>query len=213
MLTADFSPKTVPAASESKFASYYRAAWLELYHDAWQHPNSLWLSHIFVAQRFGLGQLPSLLGLNQCQWLQLWRLHFPHSKLIQLQLYGQRVVEKGQLRQQLLELRHDEWQELVNLLLQHRRGIDQSEVWMAQIVAAGCLSEQHLWQDLGLSSRVMLKQLLRYNYPKLVAKNLQSMRWKRFFYKQLCEQGGAYVCRSPSCESCSTYQECFGHEE
>lgn len=190
----------------------YHAIWQQLYSTANTHPNSLWLSHMITAHYLGISQLPDQMGLTVEQWQQLWQFHFPHAKKLQL-LVTQHSTEKGQLRQQLLDLRLHEWQDVVTLLGANRRGQHPSEIWVAHIVAAACLSNQHLWKDLGLRSRTMLKQLLRYNVPSLVIKNQKDMRWKRFFYKQLCEQEGGYVCRSPSCEQCSTYQECFGHED
>ena len=187
--------------------------WQQVYSAASHHPNSLWFCHILCAQHEARSQLPAYLGLDYARWLQLWQQHFPQANQRQQQMFLQSTeTEKTLLRAQLMQLRLGEWQELVDLLLEYRRGVDQSELWMAHIIAAGCLSNQHLWQDLGLRSRMMLKQLLRYNYPKLVLKNNLSMRWKRFFYKQLCEQAGHYVCRSPSCEACCTYHDCFGQE-
>ena len=35
-----------------------------------------------------------------------------------------------------------------------------------------------------------------HNFPQLARRNTQDMRWKKFLYKQLCEQDGGYVCRS-----------------
>ncbi|WP_280806688.1 nitrogen fixation protein NifQ [Vibrio mytili] len=34
----------------------------------------------------------------------------------------------------------------------------------------------------------------------------------RFLYRQLYESRGDYVWRSPSCETCSSYRECFQTE-
>ena len=83
---------------------------------------------------------------------------------------------------------------------------------MAPIVAAACLGGDHLWRDLGLASRQQLRELLQHNFPQLAQRNVNDMRWKKFFYKQLCEQDGGYVCRSPSCEQCPTHHDCFGEE-
>ena len=117
------------------------------------------------------------------------------------------------LRQQLLELRRDEWQEIRDLLLNSRRGEDTAEIWLTNIIAAGCLGGNHLWRDLGLPSRAALRDMLLHNFPVIALRNDRDMRWKKFFYKQLCEQQGGYVCRSPSCDQCPTYQDCFGDEQ
>ena len=110
-------------------------------------------------------------------------------------------------------MREDEWQEIRQLLLQYRAGKDDSELLMADIVAAGCLGGEHLWRDLGLLNRSELSALLSQNFPQLVAANDRDMKWKRFFYKQLCEAGGGYVCRAPSCDECTAYADCFGPED
>ena len=81
---------------------------------------------------------------------------------------------------------------------------------MAHVVAAGCMSADHLWHDLGLWSRTDLTGLMRRNFPALAALNARDMKWKRFLYKRLCEAEGIYSCRAPSCEACTDYAACFG---
>lgn len=83
---------------------------------------------------------------------------------------------------------------------------------MAEIIAAGCMGSDHLWQDLGLRQRTELSLLMAHNFPALAEKNRHDMKWKRFLYKQLCETEGIYTCRSPSCEVCVDYHACFGPE-
>jgi nitrogen fixation protein NifQ len=106
-----------------------------------------------------------------------------------------------------------EWEDLVRLMQNQRAGIDNGELIMAKIVAAGCVGMDHLWQDLGLGNRRDLSELMIRNFPALAARNEHDMKWKKFLYKQLCEQEGIYVCRAPSCECCSEYLKCFGPEE
>lgn len=84
--------------------------------------------------------------------------------------------------------------------------------WMAELLVAGCLGEDHLWQDLGLWSRADLSALIAHNFPMLAALNFKDMKWKKFLYKKLCETEGIYVCRAPSCEVCADYPKCFGPE-
>lgn len=183
-------------------------------------PNQLLLTHILDAQRSGNNCLPEQLGLDAVAYSALLQRHF-HSPLTRHRTepcnshdspLQQAIQERGQLRQQLLDLRRDEWQELHDLLLQHRAGLDESEIWLAAIIAAACLGSSHLWRDLGLPSRDSLRQLLLHNFPLLARRNDRDMRWKKFFYKQLCEQQGGYVCRAPSCDQCPTHHECFGDE-
>lgn len=109
--------------------------------------------------------------------------------------------------------RQPERDELIALMLMHRAGDDEGEAAMAHIVAAACMANDHLWQDLGLWSRSDLGQLMQHNFPALAAKNDRDMKWKKFLYKQLCVQEGIYTCRSPSCEVCADYAACFGPEE
>lgn len=176
------------------------------------HPNAAWLVQIVQAQRSGHGCLPLQLGLDARDYAELLRRHAPELAIPRGNPLPPQVQERSELRDTLLEMRRDEWQELRDLLLAERRGSDASERWMACIVAAACLGGNHLWRDLGMASRQQLKALLTYNFPRLAARNVKDMRWKKFFYKQLCEQDGGYVCRSPSCEQCPTYHDCFGEE-
>lgn len=171
--------------------------------------NHLWLMQMLQAQRQGQTCLPFHLGLSLAQYQVLMARHFSESPD---EADSQTPQERDDLREDLLELRREEWQQLQSLLLSHRAGLDPDEVEMASIVAAACLGGDHLWRDLGLTSRQQLRELLFGNFPELAARNVNNMRWKKFFYKQLCEQEGGYVCRSPSCEQCPTYQECFGDE-
>lgn len=182
----------------------------EGYYEHGSFPNTTFVIEILRSQRAGAGALPCELGLNKNQFHTFIRRYFPrHPSAI-----GQSTLakERGILRQQLLDMRFDEWQDLQQLLIQHRAGKDDSEIWMAAIIAAACLGNGHLWRDLGLRSRTVLKQLLFENFPSLAQKNTHDMRWKKFLYRQLCEQQGHFICRSPSCDICPTYDECFGDE-
>ncbi|MFZ5603920.1 MAG: nitrogen fixation protein NifQ [Pseudomonadota bacterium] len=184
--------------------------------NAAQNSNHEWLSLILLAQRNGEGCLPYNLGLDFSGYTQLLqRLAVPFQTeqcAVEITAANQ-ALEKGALRQQLLEMRRDEWQEIRALLLNGRRNADIAEIWLADIVAAGCLGGNHLWRDLGLPSRAALRDMLLHNFPVVALRNDRDMRWKKFFYKQLCEQQGGYVCRSPSCDQCPTYQDCFGDEQ
>ena len=181
-------------------ASLAQTTWSTAVFRSNDDPNARFISQIHAAQQAGHTCLPDQLGLSTQDFRQLIARH------------AAAVTEQGHLRQQLLELRRDEWQDLVNLLLQHRAHRYSSENLMAHIVAAACMGSEHLWRDLGMQSRDQLRQLLTLNFPTLVQRNDRDMRWKKFFYKQLCEQEGGYVCRSPTCEQCPTYHDCFGDE-
>lgn len=85
--------------------------------------------------------------------------------------------------------------------------------WLAHVVAVACLGERHLWQDLLLPSRKELSLLLETWFPMLAARNVHNMKWKKFFYKQLCERAELMICKSPSCAACTDYAVCFGPED
>ncbi|ESS73532.1 protein NifQ [Methyloglobulus morosus KoM1] len=107
----------------------------------------------------------------------------------------------------------DEFDDVLALLLEHRGNTGTETTWLAYAVTACCMGDDHLWQDMGLNNRQELSGLMQQHFSTLYEKNTGNMRWKKFFYKQLCERAGAYVCRSPSCAVCVDYQNCFGSEE
>ena len=111
--------------------------------------------------------------------------------------------------------RDDEVDDVRALLLEHAdpsAGPPAACAAVAEGVAVACLGDDHLWQDLQLSSRAELSRLLWHWFPALAAKNVHDMKWKKFFYKQLCEREGLFLCRAPSCAECSDQPVCFGPE-
>ena len=106
-----------------------------------------------------------------------------------------------------------EREDLVQLFLEHRTGVNDNEQWLAEIIATACIGFDHLWQDMGLWSRKSLSELIQHNFPTLAALNNRDMKWKKFLYKQLCLQQGIYICRAPSCDVCADYDNCFGSED
>ncbi|MBD5801850.1 NifQ [Azoarcus sp. Aa7] len=109
--------------------------------------------------------------------------------------------------------RHDEYEDVRRLLLQGAAGRSADVVALAECVARACMGEDHLWHDLGLPARTELSALLHEHFPRLARRNVNGMRWKKFFYKQLCEEVGITACRAPSCGECAHHGECFGSEE
>lgn len=102
--------------------------------------------------------------------------------------------------------------ELFALLWGYRRDDDQETFRMARVMAAACAGERHLWEDMGLPDRDALSRLIRRHFPVLFHKNKGDMRWKKFFYKQVCEGAQARVCKAPNCGACADYAACFGPE-
>ena len=164
--------------------------------------NDEWIARMAASWLHGAGALPDGMGLSEIAFRALQNHHFPGMAPL---AYGRGAP--------LDAARGDELEELRALLLGHRAGREISESWIAELVAAACLGNDHLWQDLGLWSRGDLGQLLQANFPALAARNDRDMKWKKFLYKQLCETEGIYTCRSPSCEVCAEYRDCFGPEK
>ncbi|MEX3960351.1 nitrogen fixation protein NifQ [Trinickia symbiotica] len=111
--------------------------------------------------------------------------------------------------------RHDEMEDLVVLLEAHAdpgAGTTDEVHCVAHALACAFPGANHLWQDLRLPSRRELSALLGYWFPLLAAKNVYGMKWKKFFYKQLCEREGLVVCKAPSCGLCPDWAHCFGPE-
>lgn len=124
-----------------------------------------------------------------------------------------RARERAELRAELAAERSSEVEDVERLLIGTLVAVTPRERRVAKLLALGCLGSSHLWSDLGLRDRGQLKELIAEYFPEMVRRNNLNMRWKRFFYRQLCEQGGDYLCRAPSCSSCPSYRECFAVDE
>lgn len=83
---------------------------------------------------------------------------------------------------------------------------------ISAITARRAMMSDHLWQDMGLPERPALSALIAACWPRLHAGNSQNMRWKRFFYRALCEAEGFALCSVPNCRDCAEYDTCFGEE-
>ena len=163
--------------------------------------NDALFAQMISSQISGAGALPPGLGLSENDFSALLTQHFPGVQL---------VIRRTGNTDDPRALERDD---VLGLLLEHRANRNMSEQWMAEIVTAACMANDHLWQDLGLWSRDHLSKLMTQNFPALAAKNVHDMKWKKFLYKQLCEKEGINACRAPSCEYCTDYLKCFGPEE
>lgn len=164
-------------------------------------PNDVLFAQMITSQIAGIGALPPALGLNEDDFSALLSLHYPGAEIVVR--HSSHTVDPRAL----------ERDDVLALLLEHRAFQSRSEEWMAEVVTNACMANDHLWQDLGLWSRAYLSQLMKQNFPSLAAKNVHDMKWKKFLYKQLCDKEGISVCRSPSCEYCTDYLNCFGPED
>lgn len=160
------------------------------------------IARMLSSQVAGFGDMPRWLGLSQDGFETLMEHLFPKAEINQF----------GKYSKELDVARSDEHSELRELFLSH--GV--AEPWVnervADILVAGCMGGDHLWQDLGLWSRKDLTALIGSAFAPLAEKNVHDMKWKKFFYKQLCIQEGVYTCRAPSCQVCADYAACFGPE-
>jgi nitrogen fixation protein NifQ len=110
------------------------------------------------------------------------------------------------------QARKEEKEELYQLLMANRSKSEAESGWMAELVAISSLGNNHLWQDMGLPSRRQLSTVMQNYFGPLAARNDRDMKWKKFFYKQLCDQEELRSCRAPSCGDCCDYEPCFGPE-
>ncbi len=105
-------------------------------------------------------------------------------------------------------------QEAIAMLLLWRGGAKTPEAhWLAAIIARRAMEPRHLWEDLGLPSRAALGALMALHFPRLSAANTRNMRWKKFFYRQICSDAEFALCLSPSCDECEEKAECFAPED
>ncbi|MEF3077123.1 nitrogen fixation protein NifQ [Methylobacter sp. Wu1] len=165
-------------------------------------PNHEWLVCMVSSWCLGKSALPDYLGLEPVQFNGLVGHYFPGCRIPELAPSGIRPDFSRML----------ERDDLVNLLKHYSQSDGFESNCIIGIIVAGCLGNDHLWQDLGLLNRTQLSDMLRYNFPELAAKNDKDMKWKKFLYKQLCEAEGLYLCRAPSCAVCSDYPKCYGPE-
>ncbi|MBB5048014.1 nitrogen fixation protein NifQ [Rhodopseudomonas rhenobacensis] len=99
-----------------------------------------------------------------------------------------------------------------DLLLANRSSEGDVGRWLAAMVARRAMEPNHLWEDLGLRDRNELSRLLTRHFAPLALSNTGNMRWKRFFYRKLCEDDGIVMCSTPVCTHCGDFARCFGDE-
>ena len=99
-----------------------------------------------------------------------------------------------------------------DLLLAHRSSEGDVGRWLAAMVARRSMEPNHLWEDLGLRDRSELTRLLARHFGPIATRNTMNMRWKRFFYRMLCEDDGLVMCSTPVCTNCNDFNLCFGDE-
>lgn len=98
------------------------------------------------------------------------------------------------------------------LLRSGRADVSDETNWLTDIIARRALAPRHLWQDLGLFDRRELGRLMNERFTPLASRNVANMRWKKFFYRSLCELEGFILCAAPTCVECADFDDCFGDE-
>ncbi|MBF0460906.1 MAG: nitrogen fixation protein NifQ [Magnetococcales bacterium] len=190
------SSQTVPQRKFGLYGSLSQAARYA--------PVGEWLARIISSWISGDTVLPAYLGLGRPALAELMARHFPGLVLPDS---CQRAHAPPDLHRAM------EREAVQNLLLDNCSLSLPDAHWLARIMAEGCLGEDHLWQDLGLWSREDLSALIHHAFAPLANRNELDMKWKKFFYKQLCAADGVSLCRAPSCDVCRDYERCFGPEE
>lgn len=160
---------------------------------------------IALAASQGEDGLDRRLGLSANDLTCLLLDHFPHASAYLAQFFE--PDGQGDIPASIEE------PDLRDLLLDNCCLTGPEARWMAHIVARRCLETNHLWQDLGLYDRSDLSRLMSIVFGPLALANSRDMKWKKFFYRELCQREGVLVCKSPVCASCSDVAICFGAED
>jgi nitrogen fixation protein NifQ len=99
-----------------------------------------------------------------------------------------------------------------DLLLANRSTESEVSRWLSAMVARRAMEPNHLWEDLGLRDRDELTRLLDRHFAPIACKNTKNMKWKRFFYRSMCEDDGFVMCSTPVCTQCADFNRCYGDE-
>jgi nitrogen fixation protein NifQ len=159
------------------------------------------LASIVAAAAMDGGPIAARAGLNSHGLSALVAEYFP-SALIYLSSWcsGTEAAED------------DEVGMVRDLLLGQRSTSGNISLWLAAMIARRAVEPNHLWEDLGLRDRSELSRLLMRHFAPLASRNTRNMRWKRFFYRMLCEDDGFVMCTTPVCTQCNDFELCFGEE-
>ncbi len=142
------------------------------------------------------GSLACRLGIGGMALATLLMLHVPDHPLLRPEDYVQSDEREEQA-----------W--VRALLLSEFEVASDETTCLAAIIARRSMDGNHLWEDLGLSDRASLTRLMRMYFPALAGRNVDNMRWKRFFFRQLCDADGLSHCTSPTCCDCPDLAGCF----
>ncbi|UDM16828.1 nitrogen fixation protein NifQ [Vogesella sp. XCS3] len=101
--------------------------------------------------------------------------------------------------------------DLVNMLCTQRSVSTDSKLgeWLARVIAAASFGNRHLWQDMGLSGREEVDELLATCFLPLYQGNAANLKWKRFLFSELGKSKGLVALRPPGCQHCDHFLICF----
>ncbi|MGY4627398.1 nitrogen fixation protein NifQ [Bradyrhizobium sp. USDA 4486] len=159
------------------------------------------LASILAAATMDGGFLPEKTGLSRLELAALLEQYFPS---VEIKLAERLSVFKCEEDEEIAMLR--------DLLLEQRSMEGDIGHWLAAMIARRAIEPGHLWQALGLRNRSELSRLLSRHFAPLAARNVNNMRWKRFFYRMLCENEGLVMCTTPVCNQCEDFNICFDEE-
>jgi nitrogen fixation protein NifQ len=173
--------------------------------DLWTVDDHCFDAHVFasilaVAATEG-GRVASQAGLTASDLNLLLLRRFPQAAALAPAWYPISAPEDA-----------DEIALVRDLLLRHRSTEGEDGRLLAAMVARRGMEPSHLWEDLGLRDRTELTRLLERHFAPLAADNTRNMRWKRYFYRMLCEAEGFTLCSTPVCSDCTDFDMCFGEE-
>ena len=169
-------------------------------------PVELWLRRLALNHLAGCARFPLFMGLAASDYRQLMC-----RVLLAPAARSAALSEQDRLLLTLQDRRRQECLDLADWLSQY---MIPNAAPLDHLIATAAMGFNHLWQDLGLASRGELRQLMTDCFPELVQMNQHNMRWKKFFYRQLCLlASGEINCRSPSCDSCWERASCFSPED
>jgi len=147
------------------------------------------------------GTLGQVLALTRAELAQL------------IERWAPQALELVDLEHETETIALDDEEDQIRQLLERFRGDASEETgWLASILTKRSMQPRHLWQDLGLATRDELGRLMNERFPKLAERNVDHMKWKKFFYRSLCEMEGFVLCAAPSCRECGDFHDCFGDE-
>ncbi|MBF0415506.1 MAG: nitrogen fixation protein NifQ [Magnetococcales bacterium] len=175
------------------------------HHSGQSLSNNLFLLSVLTSWQRGQGAMPAWLGLGRTRFQFMMARHFPW--LPWRTFWKDADTIPGYRKREMIEVAN-----LIHLFANPSLPNNETRD-IAWLISAGCLGQNHLYQDLGLSRRQELSAWIAWNFPALKHANHRDMKWKKFIYRQLCLKEGLHTCRAPSCSVCDDIAVCFAPEE